>query len=491
MKNNIHLLILLATITTITILGSCVKQKFDNPPDSSSYDPNIPVNSTVLAIKSLYSGVPTRIDSDLVITGIVVADDRSGSFYKQIVIQDTTSGIVVLLGRTNLYTDYPIGRKVYVRCKGLYIGAYGGFVQLGYTPDISNSLSDIPSALMSKHIVKANTGNPITPLTVTVSELKSFNTTSIKWLGTLIKLDSVQFQAAIVGEPYAQDPNVSSGTDRMIEDCSGKTIVCRMSGYSLFRNQLLPAGKGSLTAIYSRYNSTAQLLIRDTNDVKMYGPRCGGVVILPATDITIDSLRKLHNPSASVNASAYKIHGVITSSRHPDSSISKGNLFIQDESGRGIIVYFGQTEVGRAIGDSVTIELDSLVTYAGVIEAKAKTSKMTLIAAGKTVIPKIVTLAELNTDLSLATMKDRKYESVVVQVLGCTISGTPATYSGPNVADRSKTVSDGTGTIILYSQPTEPWKTTNYPTGIVSITAVASKFNTTNQLQARKFTDVN
>ncbi len=477
-------------IAAILLVGitSCVKQKFDNPPDSTSYDPNIPVNSSILAIKDLYLGTPTLIDSDLVISGIVTADDRTGCFYKQIVIQDTSSGIVVLMGRSGLYTDYPIGRKIYIKCKGLYVGAYGGFLQLGYTPDVTNALSDIPSALISKHIIKANTGNVVVPRKVTITELKSLNTTTIKWLGTLIQIDSAQFQASIVNEPYAQDPNISSGTDRAIEDCIGKNIVLRMSGYATFRNVLIPSGKGPVTAIYSRYNSTPQLLIRDTSDINMRDPRCGGVVIQPAIDITIDSLRKLHNASASINARAYKIHGVVTSSRS-DSSITKGNLFIQDESNRGIIVYFGQNEVNKLLGDSVVIELDSLVTYGGIIEAKATLSKMTKISSGKTVQPKVLTLSELNADLSQTLPKDRKYESVVVRVTGCTISGSPATFSGPNVADRSKTVSDGTGTITMYSQSTEPWKSTSYPTGIVTITAVASKFNTTNQLQLRKTTE--
>jgi hypothetical protein len=123
------------------------------------------------------------------------------------------------------------------------------------------------------------------------------------------------------------------------------------------------------------------------------------------------------------------------------------------------------------------------------MEAKATLSKMTKIASGKTVQSKLITLADLNADLNQTLPKDRKYESVLVQVANCTISGTPATFSGPNVADRSKTVSDGTGTITMYSQSTEPWKSTLFPTGIVTITAVASKFNTTNQLQLRKTTE--
>ena len=486
--------IMLPVIAILALLaigmGSCVKQKFDAPPDGSSYDPNIPVNNTILALKGQYNGSPVMIDSDYVIAGVVIADDRSGCFYKQIIIQDTTSGIVILLGRSSgLYTDYPIGRKIYVRCKGLYLGAYGGFIQLGYTPDITNSLSDIPSALIPKFIVKANTGNVVTPVSVTISQLSSV-TTAAKMLGTLIRIDSAEFVQAEVNSPYAQDPSIASGTDRHLEDCAGKTIVVRMSGYANFRNVLIPTGKGPLTAIYSRYNSTPQLLIRDTFDVNMRAPRCGGVVIQPAVDITIDSLRKLHNASVAIPIlNAYKIHGVITSSRL-DSSISKGNLFIQDESNKGIMVYFGQVEVNRLLGDSVVIELDTLTTYNGSMEARATLSKMTKITSGKIVQPKVITLADLNTDLNQTLPKDRKYESVVVRVANCTISGTPATFSGPlKGASQSKTVSDGTGTITMYSQFTEPWKSTLFPTGIVTITAVASKYNTTNQLQLRKTTE--
>lgn len=478
--------IALVGIVSLTMI-SCVKQKFDSPPDSSLYDPGIPVNATLKKVKALYNGSsPTLIDSNFTIAVYVTADDRSGSFYKQLVVQDSSAGIVILLGRNGLYTDYPVGRKIYIHCKGLYLGAYGKFMQIGYTPDITNALSEIPSAIISKHVVKANTGNIIPPISVNISDLYSFNP---DLLGKLIKIDSAQFIAADVNQPYAQDPNISSGTDRTIEDCVGDDIVVRMSGYANYRNELLPAGKGPITAIYSRYNNTPQLLIRDTFDVKMYASRCGGVVIVPPARITIDSLRKLHNSTMSINASAYKIRGVITSSR-ADSNISKGNLYIQDESNAGVIVYFGQSEIGKMLGDSVEIELDSLVTYAGVIEAKAKLSKMKLLASGKTVVAKEITLAALNTDLSQTLPKDRKYESVLVKVLNCTITGSPATYSGPNVADRSKTVNDGTGSITMYSQSTEPWKSTLYPTGIVTITAVASKFNTTNQIQIRKTSDV-
>ena len=274
-------------------ITSCVKQKFDAPPDSTNYDPNLPVNSSIWELKQKFnvvSGIPVEITDDITISGIVVADDRSGNFYKQIVIQDTSSGIVVLIGRASLYNDFPIGRKIYIKCKGLYLGAYGKFIQLGNTPDITNSLSDIPSTKIANYIVKGSfMPDSIKPKLVSINQLTSVDANA-KLLGTLIQIDEAEFEGSIIGQPYAQDPNVASGTDRKIEDCALTQIVVRNSGYASFKNALLPAGKGSIKAIYSRYNSTGQLIIRDTNDVKMYGTRCSGNLNL----VTIKSVKQLY-----------------------------------------------------------------------------------------------------------------------------------------------------------------------------------------------------
>lgn len=463
---------------------SCVKQKFDSPPDSSNIDPNLPVNSTIWYLKNtLYTGSPTLIDTDLTISGIVIADDRSGNFYKQIVIQDTSSGIAVLLGRNSLYTDFPIGRKIYIKCKGLYLGEYNGFVQLGYLPDNSNALSDIPTHLISKYIVKASYPHVVEPRAVSILQVKTLTATNKKWIGTLLKFDSVEITQAQVGLPYAQDASIASGTDRTFVDCAGNSLIVRNSGYANFRNTLLPAGKGPLTAVFSVYGSTSQMLIRDTTDMPLYGTRCGGVVIAPAAEITIDSLRKLYNGS-NIMLGNYKIHGVVTSS-WKDSNISKGGLYLQDESGRGINIYYGNTNITYKLGDSLSIDVsaDSLITYKGLLEIKKASAKTTVVGSNKTVDPVVVTIAALVADLTNPTVKARMYESRLVKIMGCTITGTPATYNG------SKTMTDATGNTVLYCRNAAPYNVTSYPTGTVSITGIASLF-TTPQVLIRSLADV-
>ena len=482
MKKILFSAIVLISISMLTIT-SCVKQKFDAPPDASNIDPNLTVNSSIWYLKNtLYTGQPTLIDTDLTISGIVIADDRSGNFYKQIVIQDTSSGIAVLLGRNSLYTDYPIGRKIYIKCKGLYIGEYNGFVQLGYLPDNSNSLSDIPTNLITKYVVKANYPNVVAPRIIPITQIKTLNASNKKWIGTLIQFDSVEVTQAQAGGPYAQDASISSGTDRTVMDCAGTSIIMRNSGYSLFRNYPMPTGKGSMTSIMSVYGSTVQMLLRDTSDLKMYAPRCNGSVISPSQDISIDSLRKLFNGTG-IMLGNYKIHGVVSSS-FKDSNISKGSLYLQDESGRGINIYYGGT-IAYKLGDSLSIDVsgDSLILYKGLLEIDKASAKTTLVGSNKTINPVTVTIQDLIQDLNNTSVKSRIYESRLVKIVGCTITGATTSYNG------SKTITDATGNMVMYCRNSPPYTTTTFPTSPVNITAIASIFNTP-QVLIRSLADV-
>lgn len=469
-------------------LNSCVKKDFDSPPDPSNIDPKLAVNSTIFQLKQFYDVTanpfpdPYKIVDDITISGIVISDDRTGGFYKEITIQDSTGGLKVKLGRSSLYTEYPLGRKVYIKCKGLYLGSYGKYKELGYIPDETGSLTDIPSSLIGKYVIKANYPNTITPRIVTMAEIKS-NVNNDNMIGTLVQIDSAEFIEAQVGGDYAVDPNTSSGTDRTIEDCAtGKTVV-RMSGYATYRKEKIPAGKGTIVAIFTRYNNTAQLLIRDTTDIKFNGPRCGGVIIQPGVNVSIDSVRKLY--TSNMKLGNYQIHGIVTSS-YKDSNITKGSLYMQDESGRGINVYYGNKVLTYKMGDSITVDVsgDSLIVYRGNLEIKKLNGdKTTIVSSGKTVTPKVVTIAELNTDLDNPTLKLRQYESVLVKVMNCTITGTGGFMSGNN------NLTDATGTIISYCRNAIPFTTTALPSGTFNYTGLAVKFNSTNEVTVRKVPD--
>ncbi len=460
-------------------ITSCVKQKFDAPPDSTNYDPNLPVNSSIWELKQKFnvvSGIPVEITDDITISGIVVADDRSGNFYKQIVIQDTSSGIVVLIGRASLYNDFPIGRKIYIKCKGLYLGAYGKFIQLGNTPDITNSLSDIPSTKIANYIVKGSfMPDSIKPKLVSINQLTSVDANA-KLLGTLIQIDEAEFEGSVIGQPYAQDPNVASGTDRKIEDCALTQIVVRNSGYASFKNALLPAGKGSIKAIYSRYNSTGQLIIRDTNDVKMYGTRCSGNLNL----VTIKSVKQLYPGSGNYTlGNEMKIKGIVISDK-ANGNISGQNIAIQDATG-GIVVRFTTTTGIPSLGDEIEVNISGQTlseyptTNGGILQiGNLLTAKYIKTGTG-TITPRIATLKQVNDSLEA-------WESTLVTVNNVTFP--TGTYSG------SKVITDATGSITLYTMTGASFATSTLPTTPVSVTAIVGQFTTTKQLSIRKLTDI-
>ena len=103
--------------------------------------------------------------------------------------------MLLRLGSFNLFNYYPVGRKVYVKLKGLYLGQYNGTLQFGGGID-SNYISQggvtlLAANLLDKHIIKGALNQPLVPKVVTVSQL----TTSLqdKYVSTLIKLVGYEF----------------------------------------------------------------------------------------------------------------------------------------------------------------------------------------------------------------------------------------------------------------------------------------------------------
>ena len=126
---------------------------------------------------------------------------------------------------------------------------------------------------MDNQILKLSTGNPATPQIATITQIKSS-----AWLGKLVKLENVQFEDAEAGKTWADvaaDPPASA--NRYLEDCSGKSVIVRTSGYASFAGTTLPAGKGPVIGIVTVFNSDYQVIVRDHSEIVMTGERCGYV----------------------------------------------------------------------------------------------------------------------------------------------------------------------------------------------------------------------
>jgi len=206
---------------------------------------------------------------DSTIYGIVTADDRSGNFYHQIVIQDSSgAGMTIDIQATYLYNSYPIGRKIYMNLKGLYLASYASLPQICGGLDNTGKVINIPSAIASGAITAASYPNTVIPSEQRLSNLL-LNPT--KYYNLLVQIDSVEFDSTSANQSYAGSISSGTATNRYIYDCQN-LLTLYNSNYATFQPAVMPAGYGTIKGIFSVYNS-AQFLIRDTSDVRMNSPR--------------------------------------------------------------------------------------------------------------------------------------------------------------------------------------------------------------------------
>jgi hypothetical protein len=260
----------------VTISSSC-KKKFDEPP---VFNPaSLTANTSIRDLKAkfnLASNKASLITADIVIKGIVIADDKSGNFFKQLVIQDGTAGILLNLGGTSLYTTYPIGREVFIKCQGLYIGNYSGVLQLGAGESVTSSgfptSLDLAPAEFDTYIIKGELGKTVTPVEVTVNQLTTGLQDTLQY--TLIKLNNFEFKSGDTSKTYAI-ASTKTSVNYTIANCAGGSITLRNSGFANFADISVPNGNGSVVAVYTLFGNTKQVFIRDTADLKFNGTRCG------------------------------------------------------------------------------------------------------------------------------------------------------------------------------------------------------------------------
>jgi len=269
-QNMINRKLAVVAAIMVTTLSACIKNNYDAPPVDGT-DPNLTPTMSIAQFKQLYTGSRFEVEDSILLAGVVAADDKSGNFYKTLVIQDSTAGIAIRLDESGLSNNYMIGRKVYIKTKGLFLGEYNGLIQLGgaATAGSATEVDALPSTLISKHIIKGSLNQPVNALTVSIPQLDD------SYQNRLIKLENVQFSPADTGFSYA-DGVLQLSKNATIQDCNGNTIILRNSGFATFANQTMPSGKGTLYAIYSVFGSTKQLYIRDTYDVTFDQARCGG-----------------------------------------------------------------------------------------------------------------------------------------------------------------------------------------------------------------------
>lgn len=451
------------------ILG-CAKGDWDAPPSNlPEINKDLIISFDVL-FEKLKVGQATSIGEEKYLEAVVVADDKSGNFYKNLILEDLKGdlGITISIDENELHAIYPVGQKVFVNLSNLAIGYYEGLPTLGTNEGAT--VGRIPAGLLKSVLLKAESGLTVTPRVVKLADLNS------KLYNTLIELDGMQFETATSSTTYANGtPGSEAAVNHNLQNCTGSKIVLRNSGFADFASQIVPSGNGKIVAVYSYYRNAAQLFIRNVNDLSFTGERCSGTGGggISGSKISIQSLRGQFSGTDKTLTTDY-IQGIVISDV-TNKNINGQNVVVQDGQ-YGILCRFKST-VNIPLGTEVKVGLTNglLSEYNGLLQVQnLESTNVEVVANGKSVTPQVLSVSQI--DLA-------KHESTLIKIENATLTG------GTKYSDKLK-VKDATGEIDLFTLSASTFGSTSIPSGTVTVVAIVSEFTSGKQLNIRNTGDV-
>lgn len=273
-------------------LGSCMGDGYADP-DLTDKVPAAPWGNNSLREKNVISIADLKtqfatiinsdngykqIEKDMMIKAVVTGNDVSGNIYNQVSVQDASGAIIIAINGSGLSGYLPVGQEILVNLKGLYIGSYKKLPQIG---GVNTKLSDgslgmgkIERAIWNEHFKILNPGEADASMVVP-EEFDLTKLTDAAYMdanvGKLMTLKKVKFASANGTNVWAPDDTNTSL--ELIDAETGNRInknnlVVRNSGYSKFANEVVPQGVFDITGIFTRYNNTWQIVLRNTDDLK-------------------------------------------------------------------------------------------------------------------------------------------------------------------------------------------------------------------------------
>jgi hypothetical protein len=256
---------------TVLLVGisSCVKEKYAAPPVGNT-DPNLVPNTTIAALSALPTATSgAQITGNLILEAVVVGDDRTGNLYKELDIEDSTGGIMLMIEGDDLYANYPVGRRLFIQLQGLYIVSYDGTNEIVASTD-GGTFTGISTANISQYVVPGKWGIVTAPKLVTLSQITG---NPAAYQSQLVQLNNVEFSFGSRGVLYANATYDISGS-LTLQDCNLNTATVYTSGYASFASAVSPSGNGTMVCLAGDYNGAAQIIVRDTTDLHLTGTLC-------------------------------------------------------------------------------------------------------------------------------------------------------------------------------------------------------------------------
>ena len=267
------------SITIVILFTSCVNEAVDVPRLTCTQS-DLTVNRTVAEVRENANAIVTQYQYDDIIEAYVVSSDESGNFFKSISFQTLATattpaiGFSVPVDASNLYIDYRLGNKVYIKLKDQYTDISFGGMRIGSI--FVNSYNEGGVGRLSqndyKKVLNASCKNVKEELLIkTISMQELLNDSN---LNTLVELSDVQFTADAIGRHYFEETNnVGGATNWGLMDKLGNQLYFRTSSFADFSSSLVPNGSGKVRGVLTKYGTDYQLLPRSEKDVVITGIR--------------------------------------------------------------------------------------------------------------------------------------------------------------------------------------------------------------------------
>ncbi|SHM53402.1 DUF5689 domain-containing protein [Flavobacterium xanthum] len=242
--------------------------------------PDFVPNKSVGEVHATANAIVTQYKYDDIIEAYVVSSDEAGNFFKSISFQTLATattpavGFSVPVDATNLYIDYRLGNKVYIKLKDQYTDVSFGGMRIGSI--FVNSYNEGGVGRLSQNDYKKVLNASCTNVKeeVLVRSLAMSEALNDSNLNTLVELSDVQFSAAAIGRRYFEETNnVGGATNWGLLDKLGNQVYFRTSSFSDFATKVVPDGSGKVRGILTKYGTDYQLLPRSEKDVVMTGKR--------------------------------------------------------------------------------------------------------------------------------------------------------------------------------------------------------------------------
>ncbi len=228
--------------------------------DNSSSEDNLPTITSDVSIeylKSLYNGNTSLITKDIAIEGVITANDAFGEFPTSLIIEDDSGAIEIMCDFDCATSGFIFGATIKVLCSGLWLGATGGMLALGATPQEEYIVGLLSEVERSLHLQICN-NNTIIPIP-TITTIDNLNANHILRYVLIEKLYVDESDTTRTFCSRNSDSGATEYTEHTLVDIWGSTITLSVDRNVRYADDDLPEGSFSTYAIVEYFGEEYRL----------------------------------------------------------------------------------------------------------------------------------------------------------------------------------------------------------------------------------------